>query len=373
MRSAGTVANPTVLASGEQGAHATMNETDDERPLFSILCSVYRTEAYLPATIESVLAQSIPDWELILVDNGMSDDVVRIVGRYAHDRRIRLLRQENQGLGGGVDAAAAVANGRYYAVLDSDDMLHPEFCARTAAVLADDPRIDVVGIDANVFVDGDEVDCVRGYRQSVGITRDADVRHRITLAEVVRGEVLYYTAAIRAEAWALGKGYRCDTPSVEDLALFLRMLAAGCDVRVLNERLARYRLRADSFSRDPRHAQAFEENLERAFVQVLDLTESPEVHAALAVTLRRIRFNQAMRRARTALLDDDAVGALQHAKRAFAQRRSARPAAVVAGLAIAPSVLRRLHPAKQRITRLAASVIRRQLAGRRAGVASGQQ
>ena len=81
----------------------------------------------------------------------------------------------------------------------------------------------------------------------------------MTLAEIVRGEVIYYTAAIRAEAWAVGKGYSCDTPKVEDLAMFMRMLAAGCDIRVMNERLARYRLRENSFSRDPAHADAFEE------------------------------------------------------------------------------------------------------------------
>ena len=350
-----------------------MSAKDEGRPLFSIVCSVYRTERYLAATIRSVLAQTLPDWELILVDNGMSDAVVQIVEPYTRDPRIRLLRQENAGLGGGVDAAAAVARGHLYAVLDSDDLLLPEFCARTAAVFDAEPGIDVVGIDAYVFDDGDDDDRVRGYRQSVGITREADVRHRVTLAEMVRGDVLYYTAAIRAEAWALGGGYRCDTPKVEDLALFIRMLVAGCDVRVLGERLARYRLRNDSSSRDPQHADVFEDSLERAFVQVTQLSDAPEVHEALAVTLRRIRFDQAMRKARAALLANDMAGALRHAKRAFAQRRSARPAAVVAGLTIAPGMLRRVHPAKQRVTRMAVSVIRRQLRGRGAGAPSRSQ
>ena len=50
-------------------------------PLFSILCSVYRTERYLPATIDSVLAQTEPSWELIVVDNGMSDEAARRLGR----------------------------------------------------------------------------------------------------------------------------------------------------------------------------------------------------------------------------------------------------------------------------------------------------
>ena len=341
---------------------------DDRRPLFSILCSVYRTERYLSATIESVLAQTLPDWELIVVDNGMSDDVVAIVDRYAADPRVRLIRQENKGLGGGIDAAAAVATGRLYAVLDSDDLLMPEFCERTAAVFACEPHVDVVGIDAYLFTDGDDVDFVRGYRYSVGIVDTPDIGHRVTLAEMVRGNVLYYTAAIRAEAWAAGNGYQCETPKVEDLALFIRMAAAGCDIRVLGERLARYRLRTDSFSRHPAHAEIFEDSLEKAFVHVTELTDEPDVHEALEVTLRRIRFNQAMRRARVALLGGGAPTALS---RAWAPRRSARPAAVVAGLSIAPGFLRRVHPAKQRVANLAAAVLRRQVARRRTGVISG--
>jgi glycosyltransferase involved in cell wall biosynthesis len=335
-------------------------ESDVSQPVFSILSSAYRTEPYLAETIDSVVAQTLTDWELIVVDNGMSDEVVQIVEKYADDPRIRLIRQENKGLGGGIDAAAAEATGRYFAVLDSDDLLMPEFCARTAAVLDSNPAVDVVGIDAFLFDDGDGQDQIRSYRQSVGITTDPDVDHRVTLVEVIAGDVIYYTAAIRAEAWKVGKGYSCDTPKVEDLAMFMRMLAAGCDIRVMNERLARYRLRENSFSRDPAHADAFEDSLERAFVQASALTDALEVQHALDTTLRRLRFNQAMRRSRAALLANDVVTARDQAKIAYAQRRSARPAAVVAGLTLAPGVLRRVHPVKQRVSHIAASVARSQ-------------
>jgi hypothetical protein len=329
------------------------------QPVFSILTSVYRTEAYLPATIESVRAQTLADWEFVIVDNGMSDEVVRIVERYADDPRIRLLRQENKGLGGGIDAAAAAARGRYYAVLDSDDLLLPEFCARTAGFLDAHPEVDVIGIDAHLFEDGDDVDQIRSYRQSVGITVDADPTRPIGLVEMIGGHVLYYTAGIRAEAWAKGGGYSCDTPKVEDLSMFLRMIAAGCDVRCLPERLARYRLRADSFSRDPAQVEAFEDSLQRAFVQAKGLTDAPDVQQALDSTLRRLRFDQAMRRARKALLESDVPTARLQARRAFEQRRSVRPAVVYAGLTLAPGLLRNAHPVKQRVSGTAAALARR--------------
>ncbi|TQM43089.1 glycosyl transferase family 2 [Pseudonocardia cypriaca] len=329
------------------------------QPVFSILTSVYRTEAYFPETIESVRAQTLQDWELVVVDNGMSDEVVRIVEKYSDDPRIRLVRQENNGLGGGIDAAAAVARGRYYAVLDSDDLLMPTFCERTAAILDARPEIDVVGIDAYLFEDEDGQDQIRSYRQSVGIRTPAELEHPIGLVEMIGGNVLYYTAAIRAEAWARGGGYSCDTPKVEDLAMFLRMLAADCDIRCLPERLARYRLRADSFSRDPAQVDAFEASLERAFLNAQSLTDAPDVQQALDRSLRKLRFDQAMRRARKALIDSDIPTARRQARRAFEQRRSVRPAAVYAGLLLAPGILRNVHPAKQWLSGTAATLTRR--------------
>lgn len=330
----------------------------DDKPVFSILTSAYKTEAYLADTIDSVQAQTLGDWELIVVDNGMSDAIATIVRRYAADPRIRLLRQENRGLGGGVDAAAAVAGGQYLVVLDSDDLLMPTFCERTAAVLAERPEIDVLGIDAFVFDDHDGQDWIRSYRQTVGITTDADLDRPVDLVSMIGGEVLYYTAAVRADAWALAGGYSCDTPQVEDLAMFLRLVAAGADVRVLDERLARYRLRADSSSRDPAHADRFEHNLEQAFTAASSLTDAPGVAEALDTTLRRIRYHQALRHSRTALVRGDTDSALAAARRAYAQRRTARPAAVIAGLTLAPGLMRRLHPVKQRLSRTAAGLVR---------------
>jgi len=269
-----------------------------------------------------------------------------------------LVRQQNRGFAGGVDAAGEVATGRYFSVLNSDDQLMPEYCARTSAVLDAHPGTDVVGIDAYVFDESDGQDQIRGYRQSVGITTPADPTRPVTLVDVIRGDVIYYTSAIRAEAWQKAGGYTCDTPRVEDLALYTRLLVAGCEIRVLDERLARYRLRPDSLSRDPAEIEIFENSLETCFVRAAATSTDPRMPRALEVTLRRIRFDQAMRKARAALLHGDTRTAREQARRAFAQKRSARPAAVLAGLTVAPWALRRVHPAKQAVARIGAGVAR---------------
>jgi glycosyltransferase involved in cell wall biosynthesis len=93
----------------------------DDRPRFSFLTTAYRTEAYLGATIESVIAQSDANWGLVVVDNGNDDDIAALVAGFDHDPRITLLRQENKGYVGGVMASAAEAHGHFLCVLDSDD------------------------------------------------------------------------------------------------------------------------------------------------------------------------------------------------------------------------------------------------------------
>ena len=130
--------------------------TSESAPLVSFLTTVYGTEDFLPAMIDSVVAQTSPDWQLVIVDNGLSCRVVEIVSRYLPDRRIRLLRQENRGYRGGVTSAAEAATGRYLSVLDSDDKIMPSFVATMAQVIEAEPGIDAVGCDAVQFYDAEQ-------------------------------------------------------------------------------------------------------------------------------------------------------------------------------------------------------------------------
>ena len=324
------------------------------QPVFSILSSAHETEAYLAEMIDSVIAQTDPDWELVVVDNGMSTEIAQVVGKYATDPRIRLVRQEHQGLDGGVDAAAAAAQGTYYAVVHSDDALEPTFCERTRSILDANPGIDAVVVDAFPFADGHTQP--HSFRQLGGVTVEPGVDHAVTTADLVGGQVLYYTAAIRASAWKLGGGYACDTPKVEDLAMFLRMLAAGCDIRALPEQLARYRLH-DALPGGERPDQdEYEQSVERAFAKISTFTTDPELRTALDHKLRTLRYEQAMRRSRRALLTADTSTARDQARRALAERPAVRPAVIYLALVLAPGVLRRVHPAKQRISAVAAAV-----------------
>lgn len=108
-------------------------------PAFSIICASYNYEKYLDATIRSVLAQSCPDWELIVVDDGSSDGSRERITSYAvRDPRIRFFTHpdgKNHGLVQTVRLALSHCTGEYVAFLESDDLYLPECLAWRGEVL----------------------------------------------------------------------------------------------------------------------------------------------------------------------------------------------------------------------------------------------
>ena len=100
--------------------------------LVSIITPMYKGEAFVGETIESVLRQTYADWEMIIVDDCSPDGGagIRVVRQYA-DPRIRLIESKvNKGSSGARNIALREARGRYIAFLDSDDVWHPDFLAR---------------------------------------------------------------------------------------------------------------------------------------------------------------------------------------------------------------------------------------------------
>ena len=115
----------------------------ENMPLFSVIIPVYGVEAFLPQAIESVLAQSVSDWEMILVDDGSKDGCGKICDDYAErDRRIRVIHKENGGLVSARQAGANASRGRYILNVDGDDYIEPTLLeAVQHAVLETEPDI----------------------------------------------------------------------------------------------------------------------------------------------------------------------------------------------------------------------------------------
>jgi glycosyltransferase involved in cell wall biosynthesis len=95
-------------------------------PVVSVLVTAFNREKYIAEAIESVLAQTFDDFELIIVDDCSSDHTVEIARRYASDPRVQLhVNERNLGDYPNRNRAASLAKGKYLKYLDSDDMLYP--------------------------------------------------------------------------------------------------------------------------------------------------------------------------------------------------------------------------------------------------------
>lgn len=105
-------------------------------PLVSVIVPVYNAQSWLAETLDSVAAQTWPNTEVLLIDDGSTDASVEVAKRYLSGS-VRLLQQENRGAAAARNAALRQAQGDYIQFLDADDVLHPRKLEAQVAVLRD--------------------------------------------------------------------------------------------------------------------------------------------------------------------------------------------------------------------------------------------
>lgn len=113
-----------------------------KRPTVSVIMPVYNTAKYVELAIDSVLAQTFTDFELLIIDDAGSDNSMDLCRAYA-DPRIRIITQQNRGLAGARNTGIRNAAGAYVALLDSDDLWEPEKLERHVVHLRLNPDVGV--------------------------------------------------------------------------------------------------------------------------------------------------------------------------------------------------------------------------------------
>ncbi|HVN53913.1 MAG TPA: glycosyltransferase [Anaerolineaceae bacterium] len=111
-------------------------------PKVSIIIPTYNTANYLAATIDSAIHQSFTDYEIIVIDDGSTDETETILDKYKNN--IRVHKQLNQGPGAARNVGIQIANGENLVFLDSDDLLHSGMLAIQTAYLDRNSDVDVV-------------------------------------------------------------------------------------------------------------------------------------------------------------------------------------------------------------------------------------
>lgn len=320
-------------------------------PAITFLSSAYRTERHVRGMVESVLAQTRTDWELVVTDNGLSDEIAAIVGEYTHDPRVRLVRQPNARLVGGVRAAAAVATGAAVAVLNSDDRVMPDFVAHMVGVLDARPDADAVACDALLVREPGGVLLPRTFARSNPRLRED---RPVGLDEVLAGFLPYYTAVVRTPVWQRIGGYR-ECGGIEDLVFWLDLLGQGGRLLLTGRALGVWRLEAESVSHDPSSKVAQEISRDGFLTEAATASGRPADLAALRVGHRSTVYERERVQSRALLRSGDLAGARAAARRAAAAgtRRTAW------GMAVATALAPRATRAAYRLKRAADPVVER--------------
>lgn len=124
-------------------------------PKISVITPVYNGETYIENAIESLLAQSCQDWDLIVVNDGSTDATAQILEKYTADGRIKVVHQKNSGEASARNVGLDDATGEYIAFLDADDTYFPNALEDLSSFLDAHPRYDVVYSDG-LICDSDD-------------------------------------------------------------------------------------------------------------------------------------------------------------------------------------------------------------------------
>jgi glycosyltransferase involved in cell wall biosynthesis len=204
-------------------------------PAISVVLTVRNGMPYLPRALDSVLAQSFTDFELVVVDDGSTDDSRTCINSYP-DRRVRLLTPGRLGRPGALNHGLYKARGALVALMDADDLALLDRFARQRQYLHDHPACAAVGCQAEDIDRGGHVTGERRF----------PVTDRAIRWQMVFGSPLLHSGAmVRRQAVLAVGGYHPDTSFAEDYLLWSRLAAHG-RLANLPAVLARYRIHEQS-------------------------------------------------------------------------------------------------------------------------------
>jgi len=197
-------------------------------PLVSVVLPVYNAEATLGRALKSLRTQTLADLEIIVVDDGSTDDSAALAAAQAvTDPRMRVFRQIHAGVVTAANRGLAEAQGRFIARMDADDVAHPERLAEQVALLEADAELAFASCQVNY---GGDTDATAGFSRHVAWTNTILSPEDHRRVQFLEYPLANPTLCGRAEAWARVGPYE-DGPFPEDYAWFLRAQAAGCRFR----------------------------------------------------------------------------------------------------------------------------------------------
>jgi glycosyltransferase involved in cell wall biosynthesis len=237
--------NGTSLPFGRSTGHGLDRQTNLDKPLVSVVVPAFDAAANIRQALNSVLAQTYQEIEVIVVDDGSSDATSSIVEEFvARDARFQLIRQSNAGVGAARNTAIRKARGKYIAPMDADDFWFPEKLAKQVACMERSGHKTGLVYCWSTFID-----VKGGLVSSCSHTVEGRLRHALILRNVVgNGSVpLMRASALERVGLYLTRAEQGGAQGCEDWDLYLR-IAENFGIRVVPEYLLVYRQAGSSMS-----------------------------------------------------------------------------------------------------------------------------
>jgi glycosyltransferase involved in cell wall biosynthesis len=203
-------------------------EAHQDRPSFSVVIPAYNAERFLAAAIQSALAQSYPPAEVIVVDDGSTDNTLQIAQSFGAS--VHCISQKNSGASTARNAGIQAARHEWIALLDADDLWHPEKLARQAEQIMAEPEVDLLYTSCQCFFE-DRV-------EKLALAPPAS-----QIKQVLFDRVPFMPSSVvlsRAKILQIG-GFNPAMRFVEDWEMWLRLVQAGARFAGLSEPLTYYR------------------------------------------------------------------------------------------------------------------------------------
>ncbi|MBN2503046.1 MAG: glycosyltransferase family 2 protein [Anaerolineales bacterium] len=241
-------------------------------PTVSVIIPAYNRADLIVETLESVFAQSYRDYEIIVIDDGSTDDTRTVLAPLAAAGELRYTYQENAGLPAARNTGIRIAEGQYVAFLDSDDLFTPDKLEKQMAVFATHPDAMLVHAGFSKF---DNAGNDLGYRDTSFYSGQIYPQMLLEWSVLMAAPCVVSRREVFAEV-----GYFDESLWwAEDLDMW-RRIARRYPFYIVPEPLAKIRTHPTSMSSDKtKAADAFLIYLNKAFAEDLDLSEDFKRHA----------------------------------------------------------------------------------------------
>lgn len=204
--------------------------------MVSIIMPMYNRSFFVEQSIDSVIAQTYKNWELIIIDDYSTDNSKEIVEKYIErDLRIKIIcLEQNSGVAEARNRGIEIANGQYLAFLDSDDIWHPEKLQKQIFFM----KKNNIAFSYTQYRHFSQKDKYEG--------KLIDVKEHVTYKELLKGNIIgCLTVVIDREKI---KNIMMRSERHEDYILWLQILKSGYEAYGLKKDLARYRISSNSLS-----------------------------------------------------------------------------------------------------------------------------